>query len=164
MGALWLSGSTINMSTLGRRIRSWVWCYFMILSLSFNPQGHAQLFQNHKWPIHGETYQKFPRPQVPLQTQEKLRGRKPWQVRSRWRLPLRSQSLLLPTLLLAGSHQKYWVGQKVHLGFSVTSFLNPNEFFGQPNREIMNTGVRQTSASNFHLWATVLHYHIGITT
>ena len=55
------------------------------------------------------------------------------------------------TLLLTGSHQKYWVGQKVHLGFSITSFLNPNKFFGQPNREIMNTGVRQTSASNFHL-------------
>ena len=28
---------------------------------------------------------------------------------------------------------KYWVGQKVRLGFSITSYGNPNELFGQPN-------------------------------
>ena len=28
---------------------------------------------------------------------------------------------------------KYWFGQKIHLGFSVRCYKNPNEHFGQPN-------------------------------
>ena len=35
----------------------------------------------------------------------------------------------------------YWVGQKVHSHFSVTSFKNPNEFFDQPERLYSNVSL-----------------------
>lgn len=96
---LWLFGSSTNMSSSGRVVRAKC-CYFMILSSSFNPQGSAQWFLNHKWlnPRRDEeNFQKSPWPHTSLRTHEQLGGKKPLQVRSSWLLSLSSLSRLLPT-------------------------------------------------------------------
>ena len=60
------------------------------------------------------------------------------------------------------SLQRYWVGQKVRLGFHIR-WKNPNELFGRPNIRELGKAARFGEGNTTHLVANLLRLTEAVT-